>query len=61
MKSARHERIILNRIGEADKLRTRESTLIACALGGVFNDPANLAHNVHVDTRASRGRVDRRT
>ena len=57
---AGHERIVLDGIGKADKLRARKSTLIACALGGVFQDPADLAHHVHVDAGAGRGRIDRR-
>src|ERR1043165_4454424 len=61
MKSAGHERIVFNRVCKTDKLRTRESAPIASSLSGVFDNASNMAHDVHVDTRARCRCVDRRT
>src|SRR6476659_3140479 len=61
VKSTGHERIVFDRIRKTDKLRTRESALLASSFGCVLEDPADLRHDVHIDTGACRRCVDRRT
>src|SRR5204863_2444662 len=60
MKRSGHKRIVLDGVSETDKLRASQTSLIARALGGVFDDPADLADGIHVDAGASGGGIYRR-
>src|SRR5688572_259918 len=60
MKRARHERIVLDRVRETDKLRAGKSTLVSRSLSGVLEDSAHLGYHVHVDARSRRRSINGR-
>ena len=57
---ARHERVVLDGVGEADELRAREAAALARQLGHLLDDLAGAPDGVHVDAGARRRDVQRR-
>ena len=60
VKRAGHERIVFDRVGEADELGAGQAALIARALGSSLINRPTCAHRIHVDSGARGRHVHRR-
>ena len=60
MERARHERVVVHRVGKYDQLGAAHRVVVLCQLSGLLDDTAHQADGVQVDTRLGRRDIDRR-